>query len=134
MNTYEIRTQDGEGLCGIVTERAVQAKRNLSRGIVSLWATSDPAQGYAAVGYDPLAPGPLVLVVLDMEGNEVHREEVPEIGTPEPGTVTMDDLQDRTPQPGPPLDVPASSDGRGPDAPEPKAPGRRTTAGPSRFA
>jgi len=130
VTTYEIRTQDGEGICGIVTERAVQAKRNLSRGIVSLWATSDPAQGYAAVGYDPLAPGPLVLVVLDDQGREVHREEVPEIGTPDPSTVTLDDVRDRSGDGGPPLDVPAHE--KGPDAPV--APGRKTTTSPARLA
>jgi hypothetical protein len=136
MNRYEVRTQDDEGLCGIVTDETPDACRNLTRGIVSVWDRRDPALGYAAVGYDPMAPGPLVLVVSDMEGREVHREEVREIGTVPPGVVTMTEVREHGRQPDeiPPLDVPAPAD-RGPDSPvAPKVPVRVTTAGPGRFA
>jgi hypothetical protein len=105
MNTYEVRTQDGQGLCGIVTDGTVKAVRNLSRGLVSVWDEADVAMGYATVGVDPTLEGPLVLVVLDAEGREVHRAEVDEYGVVPPEVVTRDRA---------PIDLPAPVE-KGPD-------------------
>lgn len=88
MNTYEVRAPDGTPLMGITTDRAVQAKRNLSRGVVTVWATSDPALGYNAMGYDPTMPGPLVLVTSDATGAEIDRQPIPETGAAPEGWTT----------------------------------------------
>lgn len=88
MTRYEVRSPTGDALLAITADRAAQAKRNLSRGVVTLWVTSDPAQGYAAMGYDPTMAGPLVFVTLSDAGVEQAREDVPEIGTTPEGLVT----------------------------------------------
>jgi hypothetical protein len=93
MNTYEVRTQDGEPLVGIVTEQAAKAVLDRSEGVLIVGETDrigrfNPHGMRGSVGYDPLLPPP-VLVVLDMEGREVHRAEVPERGSSDPSEVLM---------------------------------------------
>lgn len=96
MNTYEVRSQEGEGLVGIATDGDAKAVLDRHTGTLTVGETDSlgrfKAQGLrGSIGYDPLAPVP-VLVVLDGEGREVHRAEVPEQGdAPEGETLGVDD-------------------------------------------
>jgi hypothetical protein len=94
MNRYEIRNQDDQGLCGIVTDRRVKAQHD--RAHARVWVAEADKAGRrlahgleASVGYDPLADPSLVLVVLTMDGAEVSREAILEVGEPDPSTVVM---------------------------------------------
>ena len=82
MNTYEVRTQDGGGLLGMFTGNKAEALYDLATGTVSLTEVGDDLETpmATAIQVDPLLPRPLVLVILDEQYQEVHREEVPEQG------------------------------------------------------
>lgn len=93
MNTYEVRTQDGDGIVGIATDGTAKARLDRGTGTLTVGETDKagrfkPKGLRGEVGYDPLAVPP-VLVVLDERGREVHREEVPEVGRPHPSEVVM---------------------------------------------
>lgn len=90
MTHYEVRNADGAVLCSVVTDRAVSVRRNRERGVVSLWATVDPAEGFTQAGVDPTDDRPLVLVSLDEAGKETARAEVAAVGVTPPGWVTRD--------------------------------------------
>lgn len=98
MNTYEVRTQDGDGIVGIATDGTAKARLDRATGRLTVGETDKAGRFKAAglrgeVGYDPLAVPP-VLVVLDEQGREVHREEVPEVGHPDPSEVVMPEDED----------------------------------------
>lgn len=94
VNRWEIRNQDDQGLCGIVTDRGVKAQHDRAHGVT--WVAEADSAGRrlahgleARVGYDPLADPSLVLVCMTMDGAEVSREAILEVGEPDPSTVVM---------------------------------------------
>lgn len=95
MTRFDVHAQNGYALLGMVTDGTALAVLDRTTGTLTIGETDEDGQFLpdgmqGMIGYDPLAPVPVLVVSAD-DGTEIHRAEVVEVGESDPSTVVMPD-------------------------------------------